>query len=455
MADKKEEKKEEKLLEKSRAYSIKDASAASVTGGVGDSFISAFAVSLNASNSQLAFLTSIPGIIAPFSQLFVLRKMEKFSRKSLVTKGVLLQALMWLPMIILAILYLYTKTPIAALLLITFFTLYAVFGSSISGVWVSWMGDLVKKEQGAYFSKRSKIATAIALSATLIAGFILDLFSKEFVMVGFAILFSIALISRLLSRYYVNKQYEPKLKLRKGYYFSFLQFISRIREEKNNFGKFVIFIGLIVLASNISGPFFTPYMLRDLGMNYLTFIIIGTIITALVTVAVLPLWGKFADRYGNVEMLKICSFIIPVVPILWIFSSNIYWLGFIQIVSGIGWAGFNLAASNFLYDVVTPARRGLCSAYQSILNGIGVFIGASIGGLLVKLPAGLIGMNILLFVFLVSGILRLIISIIFVNKIKEVKPVKDFKVEDKIYRLIPNQLNHFIPNNLTHHKIYK
>jgi MFS family permease len=435
-------KKEEGLIRKSRKYSIVEGASASVAGGAGESYISAFAVSLNATNSQIAFLTSIPGLIAPFSQLFLLRRMEKGSRKSLVLRGVLLQAIMWLPMLILALLYFYTKTSLAPLLLVTLFTIYTVFGSSVSGVWVSWIGDLVKGKQGAYFGRRNRIATFVSLCATLIAGFFLDFFSKEFVLIGFAVLFFISFVSRLVSRYYLGKQYEPKLKFERGYYFSLLQFLRRIREEKNNFGKFVIYVCLMILATNIAAPFFTPYMLRDLHFSYLEFIIIGTLISALVTAAVLPLWGRFADKYGNIKMLKICAFIVPWTPFLWVISQNIYWLGAIQVVSGVGWAGFNLAASNYLYDIVTPQRRGLCFAYQSILNGVSVFIGASIGGLIAGLPAGILGMNILLFIFLISSIVRVLISIIFVNKLKEVRSVQDFKfrkagrIQHKLYKLI-------------------
>ena len=106
-------------------------------------------------------------------------------------------------------------------------------------------------------------------------------------------------------------------------------------------------------------------------------------------------------------------------PILWIFSHNFWWLIFIQVLSGLTWAGFNLAAGNFVYDTVTPQRRSLCVAYQNVINGLAVFSGATIGGLLATHVN--VGINVLLFVFFISGILRFIFSVFMLPQIKEVK----------------------------------
>ena len=48
---------------------------------------------------------------------------------------------------------------------------------------------------------------------------------------GFAILFFLAMIARLVSRYYLIKQYEPKFKEDEKYYFSFSQFVKKFGEE--------------------------------------------------------------------------------------------------------------------------------------------------------------------------------------------------------------------------------
>jgi MFS family permease len=138
----------------------------------------------------------------------------------------------------------------------------------------------------------------------------------------------------------------------------------------------------------------------------------------------MSLWGKFSDKFGNRELLKIGAMLTSLVPILWIFSpSPIFIILIPQLISGIGWAAFNLSASNFIYDSVSPQRRGICVAYYNILVGVGIFIGGITGGLLAQyLPSETI--KKFLIIFAISGILRFIASLIFLPRIKEVKKVK-------------------------------
>ena len=79
-----------------------------------------------------------------------------------------------------------------------------------------------------------------------------------------------------------------------------------------------------------------------------------------------------------------------------------------------------MAAGNFIFDVATPQKIGLCSAYSSIMNGIGVVIGTTIGAFLISHnPFTLL--NSIMFVSIVSGIARYLISLMMVHKIKEVR----------------------------------
>ena len=422
--------KEEKI-DRSLSYSIKDGAAASVSQGVGESFIAPYAIALQATNAEIAALTSIPNLIAPLSQLATPKLMEKIPRKKILLMGILLQALMWVPIMLLSLIFL-KDLKFAPLLLIIFFTIYTLCGSFIAPAWTSWMKDLTeKRERGAYFSFRNRIAGSVALLATLAAGFFLDFWKNSSIFIGFGILFFIALISRLISRHFISKKYESKFKIRKGYYFTFFDFIKKAPQR--NFGKFALYVALINLATNISGPFFAVYMLRDLHFNYLIFTIIN-LSSSLVTLLTLKAWGHLSDRFGNIKILTICGFLVPFVPILWLFSASPYWLIGIQIFGGLAWAGWNLAASNFVYDAVTKERVALCAAYVNILSGLGIFIGATIGGLLATYIH--LDMNVLLFIFIVSGIARFAVSLFMLPKIKEVRLVEKFKAKE-IWKFIP------------------
>ncbi len=418
----------QELKRKARRVSIAEGSFATVQSALGDSYVSPFAIAVNSSNLQIAMLSSFPGLLGPISQWFGSVLMEKYSRKKIVLISVLIHALFWLPMITLAILYWQNIiTGAIPILLIVFFSSYIIFGNIAGPAWFSWMGDIVdEKERGRYFAKRNRIAGVVSIVCVIAAAFFLD-FIKEhnFLLLGFVLFFFLAMTARLVSRQLFAKQYEPKIKLEKGYYFSFWQFVKKA--PFNNFGKFAIFRAFLSFAVAIAGPFFAVYMLRNLNFSYVTFIIV-TFSETVFALILMPLWGKFSDKFGNYEVMKITSVLIPAIPLLWLFSKSPYYLIFgPSMVAGISWAGFNLAAGNFIYDSVTPQRRGLVVSYYNILSGIGVFLGAIVGGFLIKyFETAILFMNPILLIFLVSGIIRIFASLILLPRIREVRKVKKF-----------------------------
>ncbi len=414
----------EKIRKKSLKYSIKDGSAYAVMDSVGNGYISPYAIAIGANNSYIGFLASVPGLITSLFQLKTPKMMEKHSRKSIVTTFALFQALMWFPLVVISLINMRSKY--ALFLLLVFYVILVSFNAAIGPAWASWMKDLVKeKESGKFFGRRNLITGFIGLIALLATGFILDWFKKaNSVFIGFAILFGIAMIARLASRHFLTKKYEPKLRLDGDYYFTFWQFIKRMCY--NNFGRFVIYIALFQFAVNIASPFFTVYMLKDLKFSYLLFTILTTA-QSLAMLISMPLWGRFADKHGNRCTLKIAGIIIPFVPLLWLFSSNLYYLIAVQILSGLFWAAFNLSASNFIYDSVSRERMGLCVAYSNVLNTVGVFIGATLGGLLSTHIRT--GINPFFALLILSTLFRFIVSFVMLPKIKEVREIKEFKIE--------------------------
>lgn len=424
------------LKHKARRYSIKEGIFASGKSSFGDYFVSPFAIAINASNSTVAFMSSIAGILGPLSQTFSSRLIEKHSRKKIVTKAVLIESLMWLPFIAIAVLFYFNLllNILPVFLLITFG--FYVIVAHISGpAWFSWLGDIVdEKYRGRWFSKRNLIIGSVSVVLTIIGAFLLDLFKKqEIIMFGFISLFFLAMICRIVSWEIFKKQYEPKIKLKKSYYFTFSQFL--LNAHKNNFGRFTIFRTLIALTYSIASPLFVVYLLRNLNLNYLTYMIVimsGVIFSLIV----IGLWGKLSDKYGNYRVLVLTSLIIPFVPILWIFSESVLYLIFVPVLlSGISWAGFNLAAGNFIYDNVSQEKRGLVVSYYNLIVGIGVFIGAGIGAILVKYLKTE-SISPLHLIFIISSVTSLIIVLAFITKIKEKRKVEKFDGKEALKNII-------------------
>lgn len=281
----------------------------------------------------------------------------------------------------------------------------------------------------------------------LLSGFILDYFKQTEVFLGFFILFGLCFFARLISSQLLRKKYDPKLKVEKDYYFSFWQFVKKM--WGNNFGKFVVASSLMEFAINIASPFFAVYMLENLGFSYISYTIVA--VSSIVgNLIAMPLWGRFSDRYGNVKTIKITAILTGFVPLGWFASFFIFkqssaglmpFLVFVEFFSGITFAGYRLTQSNFIYDAVTKQRMALCTAYFNIIFSIGAFLGAIIAGFVAS--SIVTAISILLFIFLVSGILRIIFSIFFVRKFNEVRMVEGFKFVD-----FQSRIKDFTPEHL-------
>ncbi|MDD5700056.1 MAG: MFS transporter [Candidatus Nanoarchaeia archaeon] len=417
------------LKYKSRVSSIKSGIFASAKGSFGDSFFSPFAIAVNASNSLVALLTAISGILGPLSQIFGSRLMERYSRKKIILRTIFFEFLLWIPFIAIAVLYWAGIIRNALAIIFTFFFAFYIIIANVNlPAWFSWTGDIINERyRGRWFSKRNVLMGFVSVILALLASLILDYFTRmNLIMAGFIILFSLAFASRIISWSFYKKQYEPPLKLKKGYYFTFVEFL--IRARKTNFGRFSFFNALLNLAVAISSPLFVIYMLRDLHFSYFVYMLLvlsGTVFSLLV----MELWGKICDKFGDYFVMRITGIIIPFIPVLWIFSSSPVYLIFVPILlNGVAWAGFNLASNNFVYDNVRPEKRGLALSYFNMLTGIGIFIGAAIGAFLIRF-LNIKFMLPIFFIFVLSGVLMMMVVIVFMPMMKEAREIKPRKAK--------------------------
>ncbi len=429
-------KEELEKIEKTKKISIKEASAYSFMDGFGLRYITPYALAVGANNFHIGLLNALPSLLGNLSQLFTLKAMNKFSRKKIVFWAVLLQAIMWLVLLGAGTIYFMFNihNQIPPYFVIIIYTLLIFFGAFGGPAWSSWMKDIITENRGDYFGRRARIAGIVSMVCLLIAGFILDYFENTKLFLGFIIIFFIAFLGRLISAILNLKQWEPEFKSDDRYYFSFFDFIKRM--WFNNFGKFTIYYSLITLATAIAGPFFAVYMLKNLGFSYLQYMIV-VLSNAAFTFIFMPAWGKFADRYGNLKVMSLTGGFIALIPILYVLTIFFklpliifYYLIGVEALSGFIWAGFNLAAGNFIYDAVTRQRLAICVSYFNILAGIGVVIGSILGGLFASLKENMFGLDILLIIFIISAATRLVIYIFMGFKIQEVREVPEFKIED-------------------------
>ena len=424
---------------RSLRYSLRDGVATSVMSGAGEIYFSAYALFLKASTTQIAFLAALPPLLGTFAQFFAVWLERRLGRrKAIILAGVLAQTLAWLPILWLP----YAFPEHAVTILILCVVWFYASGNLASPVWNSLIGDLVpERKRGRWFGVRTRTMSLTGFIALVAAGGVLHFWElQDETRVGFLIIFSVAALARAYSFLQIARMVEPpytpaarEALLAPGGW-------PRLRAS--GFARFVVFFGLMNFAAIIAAPFFTVYMLRDLQFTYLEFTA-AIAVSVLAQFLTLALWGRLSDVFGARRVLAVTGALIPVLPSLWLVSTEFWYIVGIQVIAGITWAGFSLGTNNFMYDLAPAERRAHYMALHSLGANLGIFGGALLGGYLSRvLPvdAVLFGWAVdwpsnLCWVFLISSLARAGVALAFIPRLREVRAVRSISVGQLIFRV--------------------
>lgn len=410
--------------------------------GAGETYLNAFAVFLRASSIQIGALAATPQLIGGLFQLGAVWMQDRIiSRKAFLIRTIKAQAAVWILIALLP--HIFNRDNTTAWLLLGLVSLYYACQGLWLPIWSGLIGDIIPADnRGRFFGKRSSRVSLITFLSIVLAGYTLHFFENiGWPAIGFSATFLLAAAARYSSTPWLKQHLDPPFIASETDRFTLIDFLRRL--PQSNFARFVFFFCLMNLSVWFSAPFFAVYMLNELQMSYLNFTILtaAAIVTQILT---LQRWGRLTDYFGNKIILSVCAIGISLVPLLWLFSSNLIYLIFIQFIAGFTWAGYNLACSNFLFDAVSPPKRGRCVAYQSLLNGCFIMVGSLTAGYFIKhietpIPFYLIfdvPNTPLLTVIFISGCLRLLTAGKFLSTFKEVREIKGVKKRQIVFEIL-------------------
>lgn len=421
-------------VDRTLRHSVRDGVAYSVMSGGAETYLSAFALFLKASAPQVAMLATLPPLLASLAQplsVWFGRRLRR--RKPVILAGACIQALVWVPLMLLPLRFPEQAVPI----LIACITLYHMGGNLAAPLWSSLMGDLVPdRKRGRFFGRRTRLATISAFLALVASGVVLDGFDRwQWPWLGFMAIFSMALLARLVSLYHLGRMHEPEPEVQE----SPLPRYSWHRFHSAHAWRFTLFVAGMQGAVAVAAPFFAVYMLRDLQFSYLQFMA-NTGMAVLVQFFTLNTWGRISDAFGNRLILTTTGILIPVLPALWLVSDSFGYLLGIQVISGLAWAGFSLSTGNFLYELVPARRRADYMALHNMLVAVSIFAGGMLGALFSKLLSVEFAAHAwggaLLGVFALSALLRALVALWFLPRLEEVrKPRRSLSTRQLVFRV--------------------
>jgi len=381
-----------------------DAAAFSVMVGCGETYLPAFTLALGFGPVAAGLMASVPILVAAIVQLVAPAAAARVgSDRVWVIACTIVQAASFAPLV-------WWAVRGGAVLLAA--SVYWSAGMAGVSAWNAWMARLVpERMRTPYFAHRNRLGQFGVFFGFVIGGLVLQWGeARDATREAFAVLFTLAAASRLFSTFCLAACREPEPSPaavpppRPVAVPRRLADLFRGMATRPS-GTLVALLCCFMFGAHFAGPYFTPYMLRELGFSYHAFMLV--LATAFLTKAlVLPGIGRFASRVGPVRLLWLACLAIMPLTLLWLPSGAVGYLVAVQVVAGACWAAYELAVALLFFDVVHDRERtGVLTVYNLGL-AVATVAGAGCGGLLLRALGE--GPKAYAAVFAVSTLLRIL-----------------------------------------------
>jgi MFS family permease len=111
-----------------------------------------------------------------------------------------------------------------------------------------------------------------------------------------------------------------------------------------------------------------------------------TILTSITagTISLVQLhWGRLGDHFGSKTVLRAGTYVIAIVPFLWLFTrpGRTWLVVIIQLLAGVGWGAYHLSLTNLVLKLAPPDGRPSYLATFGAAQGSAEALAPVLGGL--------------------------------------------------------------------------
>lgn len=359
--------------------SVADGAFFSVMVGIGETFLPAFALALGMGQIAAGLIASIPLLIGSILQLVTPFAVAKLgSNRRWVILCVIGQAASFLPLIAGAV---YGSMP--GLLVFAIVSLYWGAGYGAGPAWNTWMETVVPEQVRApFFALRSRLSQAGTLVGFAAGGIALQ-YGKDTgtTLSAFACIFFIAAACRFLSAKFLTQQSEPSPVHETQRQVSVWDLLSRVRAGGSE--RMLLYFLAVQVAVQISGPYFTPYLLKQLRVSYFDFMLL--LATSFIAkIVMLPACGRFAFRFGARRLVWVGGVGIIPMAVLWLWAKDFWQVVLIQFAAGAVWAAYELAMFLLFFETVRREERTSILTLFNLGNASALVVGSLFGGALLR-----------------------------------------------------------------------
>lgn len=343
----------------------------------GGSPLTGFAAALGANDFIYGVLTAVP-IIGTLMQLIAAHMVRRTGKrkKYMLVFGLISRAI-WLLIALVPFIVPADPTWLRIWSVIIMIFIINISGSFINVCFTPWFGDLVPIGiRGRWMSYRGRITSILNVLTGIAISWLLDSmtgftgYTIAFLMAG---VFGVADIMCFFGVQDIPVATDKKEKL-------FASFGTVFRDK--NFRRFMIFWTCWCFACNFGGSYYTRYALGPMGLSYMQVTIAGQIASSLITVLVLPFWGRFIDRFGGKATLKIACTSVGILSLIWQISTPGSMLPMLlyNLMGAAFWCASDLTGSTLLMETSAQEQRSSYIAIFACVTSIAGTFTAVLGG---------------------------------------------------------------------------
>jgi MFS family permease len=381
-----------RLLRKNLRNSLSDGAAFSVMVGIGETYFPAFVLALGMGEIAAGLVASVPLLVGAVLQLVSPAAVAWLgSNRRWVIASVSVQAASFLPLVAAALWGHMSVIGVFAAV-----SLYWAGGLAAGPAWNTWMETVVPfRVRAPFFAMRTRLGQLGTAVGFLGGGAALQ-YGKHSgqMLAAFAAIFAVAGLCRAFSARFLSRQTETHAVKGRQQNVTVAELLGRIKAGSSE--RLLIYFLAVQMAVQISGPYFSPFMLGQLQISYLEYV--GLLATSFIAkVVMLPACGNFATRFGVRRLLWIGGIGIMPCSGMWLYAHTYWQLVAIQFFAGAVWAAYELATFLMFFETVRRDERTSILTLFNLANAVALVIGALIGGSILKLLGGSLEAYLVLF----------------------------------------------------------
>jgi MFS family permease len=345
-------------------------------------YLTLYLLSLGATGTQIGWFSSLTSLAAAVCLLPGALLVERYGRRKDIVvwfgggaARVFLLALALLPL------------GLAGQPLIWGLTLIAVIRSAAGNLafpaWMSITGDIVPIEsRGRYFGSRNLVMGVAAMLMTYLVG---EIITRIGAPAGYQAMLILAFAIGMISTYCFAslKDLQGSQPVQSTVPVS----LGAIWQDLRASPVFLFFCFAAALwnfSINIAGPFYNVYMAQNLNFTA-AMIGVTAVATSLTKMLSQPKMGELSDRWGPGRVQLISMFLMPLLPLTWIFITQLWQVVALNIVGGVFWGAFELASFNFILLLTPAEQRARYSAIYQLVVALALTGGAALGASMVTI----------------------------------------------------------------------